>query len=178
MELSQKGKRVLVTAGATGIGRSFVEVFVKAGARVHVCDIDANALEALRKAQPSVTATVCDVSDVAQVDRLFDDIGKALGGLDVLINNSGIIGPAYATSKWAVVGFTQSLAMELGPDGIRVNCLQPGFVDGPRSRRMREAQAAASGETVEQSERRTLMKTSLRRAASYKCCLNQATVSA
>jgi len=225
VELSMKQKRVLVTAGAAGIGRSFVDTFVKAGAKVHACDIDTKALDELRKAEPSVTTTVCDVSDLAQVDRLFDDAEKNLGGLDVLINNAGITGPTftkveeikpedwertmqvningqffcvrravpmlkkagggsivnmsssagrlgyplrtpYAASKWAVVGFTQSLAMELGTENIRVNCIQPGFVDGPRSRRLREAQAAALGETVEQCEARMFAKTSMRQRVS------------
>ena len=225
MELSMKNKRILVTAGAAGIGRSFVDTFAKAGARLHVCDIDQQALDALRKAEPSITTTLCDVSNLEQVDRLFENVKKELGGLDVLMNNAGITGPTftkveeirpedwertmavningqffcarravpmlkaagggsiinmsssagrlgyplrtpYAASKWAVVGFTQSLAMELGPDNLRVNCLQPGFVDGPRSRRLREAQAKALGETVEQCEARMFAKTSMRQRVS------------
>jgi NAD(P)-dependent dehydrogenase (short-subunit alcohol dehydrogenase family) len=198
-----------------------VDTFIKAGARVHVCDIDENALKELQQTESTISTTVCDVSKVDQVRKLFDEVRGSLGGLDVLINNAGITGPTftkvedidpkdwertlsvnvngqfycahyavpmikeagggsiinmssvagrlgyplrtpYAASKWAVVGFTQSLAMELGPDNIRVNCLQPGFVDGPRSRRLRAAQAAALGETVEQCEARMFAKTSMR----------------
>ena len=69
----------------------------------------------------------------------------------------------YVASKWAIIGFTQTLAMELGPAGIRVNALLPGFVDGPRSRRLRTAQAAALGETVDAIESRMFAKTSMRR---------------
>jgi NAD(P)-dependent dehydrogenase (short-subunit alcohol dehydrogenase family) len=93
---------------------------------------------------------------------------KAAGG-GAIINMSSVAGrlgyplrTPYSSSKWAVVGFTQSLAMELGPDNIRVNCLQPGFVDGPRSRRLRQEQAAALGQTVEQCEARMFAKTSMR----------------
>jgi NAD(P)-dependent dehydrogenase (short-subunit alcohol dehydrogenase family) len=97
---------------------------------------------------------------------------KAAGGGSIInmSSSAGRLGyplrTPYAASKWAVVGFTQSLAMELGPDSIRVNCLQPGFVDGPRSRRLREAQAAALGETVEQCENRMFAKTSMRQRVS------------
>jgi len=51
----------------------------------------------------------------------------------------------YAAAKWGVVGFTRTLAMELGPDGIRVNALLPGMVEGARIRRVLQAKAAARG---------------------------------
>ena len=204
MELSLNNKRVLVTAGATGIGRSIVNTFIKAGARVHVCDIDTKALNELQKLEPSVSITICDVSKIEQVKNLFEEVKTSLDGLEnikpedwertmavningqffcvryatpllkaagggSIINMSSVAGrlgyplrTPYAASKWAIVGFTESLAMELGPDNIRVNCLQPGFVDGPRSRRLRAAQAQALGETIEQCEARMFAKTSMR----------------
>ena len=72
MELSVKGKRVLITAGAGGIGRVMAETFVEAGARVHICDVVKSALDETVKAL-GVTATLCDVSDLKQVDQLFAD---------------------------------------------------------------------------------------------------------
>lgn len=93
MEISAKGKRVLITAGAAGIGRAMTDVFTKAGARVHVCDVVQGAIDETLKAFPGVTATLADVSSVKDVDRLFTDVKKHLGGLDCLINNAGIAGP-------------------------------------------------------------------------------------
>lgn len=94
------GARVLVTAGASGIGRTIVDSFVAAGARVHVGDIDRVGLDRLVTALPSVGASAVDVGDPAQVDRLFDAVSDRLGGLDILINNAGIAGPT--TPVWEV----------------------------------------------------------------------------
>ena len=52
----------------------------------------------------------------------------------------------YAASKWAVVGMTKSLAMELGDDNIRVNCITPGSISGPRMDAVIDAEAQATGE--------------------------------
>jgi len=56
---------------------------------------------------------------------------------------------AYAASKWAVVGFTKSLALELAADGIRVNAILPGAVDGPRIRAVIAAKAESLGKPLE-----------------------------
>jgi len=69
----------------------------------------------------------------------------------------------YAASKWAVVGFTQSLAMEQGPHGIRVNALLPGMVEGGRIRAVIAAKAAAIQKTYEELEAEHLRQVSLRR---------------
>jgi NAD(P)-dependent dehydrogenase (short-subunit alcohol dehydrogenase family) len=220
MNTSAKDLRVLVTAGAAGIGRAIATTFVEHGARVHICDIDRNALEDMKGAVPAVTQTVADVSSPAEVDRLFADVKQMLGGLDVLVNNAGIAGPTakvedispedwerciavdlnamfyctrlamplikaagggsiiclssaagrlgfaqrtpYAAAKWAVVGFTKSLAIEAGPDGVRVNCIQPGNVAGERIDRVIEAKAKALGITFEAMKNRLLESVSLR----------------
>jgi NAD(P)-dependent dehydrogenase (short-subunit alcohol dehydrogenase family) len=208
MDTSAQGLRVLVTAGAAGIGRAIARTFVEHGARVHICDVDAAALAAATDALPSVTQTVADVASLADVDRLFADVARDLGGLDVLINNAGIAGPTgkvedlrpedwdrciavdlngmfyctrkampmikkagggsvinlssaagrlafpmrtpYAAAKWAIVGFTESLAAEAGPDKVRVNCIQPGIVEGERIERVIAAKAKALGASEEE----------------------------
>ena len=56
----------------------------------------------------------------------------------------------YSASKWAVVGFTKSLAIELGPYGVRVNAILPGAVEGPRIRAVISAKAKALGVSDEE----------------------------
>ncbi len=51
----------------------------------------------------------------------------------------------YSAAKWAIVGFTRTIALELGPKGIRCNCIQPGAVEGERIDRVIKAKAEASG---------------------------------
>ncbi|HUZ64265.1 MAG TPA: SDR family oxidoreductase [Acetobacteraceae bacterium] len=68
----------------------------------------------------------------------------------------------YAAAKWGVVGFTKSLAVELGPDGIRVNALLPGLVEGPRIRSVIRAKAAAAGISENEQTDRAVSTTSLR----------------
>ena len=68
----------------------------------------------------------------------------------------------YAAAKWGVVGFTKSLAMELGPDGIRVNTILPGLVAGERIRRVIEAKSQAQGVSFREKEAEMLKNVSLR----------------
>ena len=96
MNLDINGLRVLVTAGANGIGLAIARAFTAEGAKVHVCDVDTAALSALKTSDPSLTRTICDVSNRIVVTTLFAEATEVLGGLDVLVNNAGVAGP---TSK-------------------------------------------------------------------------------
>lgn len=209
MDFRIAGLRVLVTAGAAGIGRGIVEAFVEEGARVFACDIDPEALAAL---PTGVGRSRTDVSDREQVAAMMAAAVGHLGGLDVLVNNAGIAGPTgrveeiapedwdrcltvcltsqfncarlavphlrasenasivnmssvagkygfglrspYAAAKWGVIGFTKSLAIELGEAGIRVNAILPGLVAGDRQRRVLEAKAQQQGTSASEMERR------------------------
>lgn len=68
----------------------------------------------------------------------------------------------YVASKWALIGVTKTLAMELGPEGIRANAICPGSVEGPRIDRVIAADAAERGLTVAEVEREYKRQTSLR----------------
>ena len=68
----------------------------------------------------------------------------------------------YAASKWALIGLTKTLAMELGPHGIRVNAVCPGSVEGPRIDGVHAAKAAARGVSVEEIREAFRQKSSLR----------------
>lgn len=89
MDLGIAGLRVLVTAGAAGIGRGIVDAFQEEGARVFACDIDADALNGLPDA---VGRTRTDVADRDAVAAMMDQAVDFLGGLDVLVNNAGTSG--------------------------------------------------------------------------------------
>jgi NAD(P)-dependent dehydrogenase (short-subunit alcohol dehydrogenase family) len=113
MELAVKGQRVLITAGAGGIGRVMTETFANAGARVHICDVVQAGLDETITALPGVSATLCDVADLNQVERLFSDVRKHLGGLDVLINNAGIAGPTGKIEELSIEDWRRCIDVDL-----------------------------------------------------------------
>jgi NAD(P)-dependent dehydrogenase (short-subunit alcohol dehydrogenase family) len=200
-------QRVLVTAGAAGIGREFARAFAATAAKVFVCDIDGKSLDALANEIPGLVVRPCDMASRAAIERMVPDAVDALGGLDVLINNAGIAGltlpvdqmppddwdkviavnltamfdvtrlaiphlkqpragviinmasiagrfgfanrSPYAATKWGVIGFTKTLAIELGEWGIRANAIAPGAVDGDRIQRVFRGRAQISGRSMQ-----------------------------
>jgi NAD(P)-dependent dehydrogenase (short-subunit alcohol dehydrogenase family) len=218
----QPGLRVLITGAASGIGAAMARAFVEVDAKVVICDVDAAAVDRFTSTSTSLYGCVADVSDTAQVDQVVALAERALGGLDLLINNAGIAGPTgpvedidaqqweqtvttnlngqfnflrravplmkatsqragiitmssvagrlgyafrtpYAATKWALVGLTRSLAVELGPSDIRVNAILPGVVEGERMDRVIAARAGSLGMSVEAMRDEYLKKISLRR---------------
>lgn len=195
-------RRVLITAGANGIGLVMARAFAANGDRVRVTDVDEAAVAAL---PAGIRGTVCDAASEAAMDLLFADIAQEWGGLDIAVANAGIKGPTaaieemplegwhqclgvnldgamllargaarlmkparqgviifisstsglygtpfrapYVAAKWGVIGLMKTVAMELGPHGIRANAICPGSVNGPRIDRVIEAEAAAKGMT-------------------------------
>ena len=218
------GQRVLITAGASGIGRAMADLLIAQGASVHICDVSDEFLADFRRVHPKAGASKADVSDEADIDRLFADLGQSLGGLDALINNAGIAGPTgsvedispadwrrcievclvgqflcarlavpmlkaagggsivnmssaagrhgyafrtpYSAAKYGVIGFTESLAKELGPSNIRVNAILPGVVEGPRIEGVIRDRAKQMGLSYADMEAQYLEKVSLRRMVS------------
>jgi NAD(P)-dependent dehydrogenase (short-subunit alcohol dehydrogenase family) len=204
-------QRILITAGAGGIGLELTRAFHAAGAKIYLCDIDDAALARVGAAFPGVIAQRCDVGDRAAVGAMVAAAAQELGGLDVLINNAGIGGPTkpvheldpadwdavlrinltgafdvtrhaiphliaagrgviinmssaagrfgypnrspYSASKWALIGLTKTLAMELGEHNIRVNAIAPGAVAGVRADRGVPGRAPRAGGPVAEEVR-------------------------
>jgi meso-butanediol dehydrogenase/(S,S)-butanediol dehydrogenase/diacetyl reductase len=86
-----KGKRVLITGGASGIGAATAARFLEEGSAVCVLDRDANGLQQICQKLADLAGTVeADVSNLKQVQQAFDEAARIMGGVDVLINNAGI----------------------------------------------------------------------------------------
>lgn len=107
--IPRQGLKVLVTAGANGIGLAIAQAFKEAGALVHVCDVDEAALMSLPK---GITYTLGDVSNAKDIDRLFEDV-KQLGGLDVVVNNAGIAGPTAGVEEISEEEWTHTIDINL-----------------------------------------------------------------
>ena len=189
---SLKNKKIVISAGASGIGLAITKICLQRGATVFVSDINEKFINKLRKKFKNKKLFIyhCDASNEKDVNNLFDKIKKKTNKIDALINNVGIAGPTgtieklssfdwentlkvnvishfyftknaipllkknkggtiinlssgagimgfplrspYAASKWAVVGVTKTLAMELGKFKIRVNAICPGTIKGER----------------------------------------------
>lgn len=199
------GRKVVVTAGAGGIGLA-AKAFAANGDRVHICDINEEALARIAEDNPAITTSVCDVSDRSSIEAFVKAAADTLGGIDVLVNNAGISGPTapveemdpdqweavlavnltgtfnvtrlsipflknaengviiimssvggrfgypnrapYATTKRGLIGLTETLAIELGDHGIRVNAIAPGAVAGERIQRVLQGRADAAGRSL------------------------------
>ncbi|MGH7152786.1 MAG: SDR family NAD(P)-dependent oxidoreductase [Acetobacteraceae bacterium] len=187
-----RGRTVIITGGASGIGEAFVRAFVANDARVAFLDLQADAGESLA-AETGASFMQCDLTDTAALRTAIESVVPLLGPASMLVNNAandqrqdfeevskddfdwmmavnfrhvyfaaqavlpqmrtvgrGSIvsmssiawmggGPrlqAYAAAKAAVVGFTNSLARDVGGDRIRVNAIAPGMVITERQRRL------------------------------------------
>lgn len=113
MDLEIGGLRVMVSAGANGIGLEIARAFVREGARVHVCDVDREGVARLAASDPKLTATVCDVSNRDQVALFFEQGLAHLGGLDCLVNNAGIAGPTGKVDEIDPVEWDRCIAIDL-----------------------------------------------------------------
>jgi len=194
---SLKGKKIVISAGASGIGWATTKVCISRGAQVFLCDINEKLINKINKNtkyKKKIFAYECDASNESDVINFFSKVLKKTKKIDALINNVGIAGPTgtleklnseewektlqvnvvshfyftkqaipilkknkqgsiinlssgagimgfplrspYAASKWAIVGLTKTLAMELGKFKIRVNAICPGTIKGARMKRV------------------------------------------
>lgn len=106
-------QRVLVTAGAAGIGLEIARAFAAKGAAVFVCDIDGEGLKRAAHDIQGLLMGLCDVSDRTQVEGMVGDAVAALGGLDVLVNNAGISGPTAPVEELDPDAWEQVMKVDL-----------------------------------------------------------------
>jgi NAD(P)-dependent dehydrogenase (short-subunit alcohol dehydrogenase family) len=127
MDLGLRGRRVLVTAGAGGIGRVIAQRFLAEGARVAVCDIDAAALEECAAQTSGLLALRADVAISADVGTLFAKLQQSFGGLDVLVNNAGVSGPTKPVEEVTDEEWNRTLAVNVTGQFYAVRAAVPMF---------------------------------------------------
>lgn len=125
------GRTALVTGAARGIGHAIATALGHAGARVGVCDLDAEAAEAaaarLREAGIEAVGLGADVADEVQVQAMVNQVEALLGGVDILVNNAGIVstGPLLevTTAEWNRV-----MAIDLNSVFFCAKAVLPGMM--------------------------------------------------
>ena len=105
--------RVLITAGASGIGLSIAHTFAQHGAHIQICDIDKHTLKECQRENPDFVTTLCDVAVENQVHHMFEVMEKHLGGLDILINNAGVAGPIAPVEDIKLQQWRQTIDVNL-----------------------------------------------------------------
>ena len=109
----EAGQVVLVTAGASGIGRCIAETYLAHECRVHICDVNREAVDIFLASNPSATASLADVSDPLQVEILFHDFRAHYDHLDILVNNAGVAGPTAAVEDISLEDWDRTVAVDL-----------------------------------------------------------------
>lgn len=104
---------VLITAGASGIGRCMAESFLAQGCRVHVCDINKESIDEFLQTNERASGSIVDVGDSKQIDELYRDFNERYERLDVLINNAGISGPSALVEDTQVEDWQTTIAVDL-----------------------------------------------------------------
>ncbi|MGE0443056.1 MAG: SDR family oxidoreductase [Gemmatimonadales bacterium] len=119
--------RVIITAGAGGIGRKIAERFHRDGARLHVCDIDAAALADAAERMPGLTTSRTDLGDPAAVAAMVAEAAGLMGGVDVLVNNHGIAGPRGWVEELDVADWEHCLRVNLTGMFVTIKHVVPHF---------------------------------------------------
>jgi len=142
-------KVAVVTGAGSRIGRAVARRLAHEGAAIVVADVDedagASAVREIHSEGGRAAFVLVDVAAETNVEKMVAFAEGVFGGLDVLVNNAGGVTepyfpesePEYGAAKAGVVRLTASLATLKEQMGVRVNCICPGWVDTPASRRSR-----------------------------------------
>lgn len=125
------GQRVLITAGANGIGLAMAEKFRAAGARVFVCDVDQAALARLAQRDAGVATHLCDLAQREQIEPMVQAAVAALGGLDVLINNAGVGGATVPADQLDPADWDQVIGINLDATFLVTRAAIPHLKQSP-----------------------------------------------
>ena len=109
-----QGKTVFITGASRGIGESAARIFVQAGANVALVARSRDRIEAIAdELGPQAVALTCDVADFSQVEAAVQATVETFGGLDVLINNAGMIEPISHLANSDPAGWGQVIDINL-----------------------------------------------------------------
>lgn len=106
-------RKVFISAGGSGIGRCIAEAFLTQGDDVFVCDINQQSLQQFKQDYPQLQIAYCDLGQMNAIQPMFETAMQALGGLDILVNNTGISGPTVAADELSFEDWTQVLNLNL-----------------------------------------------------------------
>ena len=113
-------RRVVITDGWSGIGWTIAERFAALGGRVAICDASADHLADVQAQMPDALGAQADVTDERQMQAFFDQVTATYGGLDVLVSNAGIGGPAGSIETIKLKDWRRCLSFN--PDGAFLAC--------------------------------------------------------
>jgi NAD(P)-dependent dehydrogenase (short-subunit alcohol dehydrogenase family) len=120
-----KKSKVIVTAGASGIGLETAKAFLKSGAKVAICDIDHNALEIVKATFPEIFTQFCDVANATETQQFIKNAAIQLGGIDTLVNNAGVGGPTGKIEEILPEDWTKCIEVCLGG---QFNCIRSSVI--------------------------------------------------
>ena len=116
---------VLISGAGSGIGRRTAERFLERGDAVHICDISQDAVDDFLASNPGATGSVADIGNRDDVRRVFEDVRKSHGHVDILINNAGIAGPSAPVDEHDEDGWDECIRVNLSGTFYMTRCAVP-----------------------------------------------------